>query len=104
MKRKTLVVSFIVVIVLVLVVITKYQPNERVILESKIDSIVSSDALTMMYETSAGSGEYQVSSDTSWPQEGYIFNDELSSCENGSTLSWDDETKSVLMEANVSDK
>ncbi len=104
MKRKTLVVSFIVVIVLVLVVITKYQPNDKVILESNDDLIVTSNALSMMYETSAGSGEYQVSSDTSWPQEGYIFNDELSSCENGSTLSWDDETKSVLMEANVSDK
>ena len=104
MKRKTLVVSFIVVIVLVLVVITKYQPNDKVILESNDDLIVTSNALSMMYETSAGSGEYQVSSDTSWPQEGYVFNERLSSCENGSTITWDDETKSVLMEANVPDK
>lgn len=37
-------------------------------------------------------------------QEGYVFNEQLSACENGSTLSWDDENKRVLVEANVSDK
>lgn len=28
----------------------------------------------MMYETESGSGEYQTSSDTTWPKEGYTFN------------------------------
>ncbi len=58
----------------------------------------------MMYETEENSGEYEVSSDTSWPQEGYVFNERLSSCENGSTLTWDDENKRILMQANTSDK
>ena len=70
--------------------------------ESK--QMVSSNVLTMMYETSTGSGEYEVSSDTSWPQEGYIFNEELSSCENGGKLSWNKETKKVVMQSNSSDK
>lgn len=36
--------------------------------------------------------------------DGYIFNAELSGCENGSTLAWDDENKRVMLQANVSDK
>ena len=58
----------------------------------------------MMYETASNSGEYQVASDTAWPQDGYIFNETLSKCENGSSLTWNEETKSVIMEAIISDK
>ena len=54
---------------------------------------MNTNALTIMYETETGSGEYMVSSDTSWPQDGYIFNETLSRCENGSALTWDDENK-----------
>ena len=39
-----------------------------------------------------------------WPTEGYVFNANLSKCENGGELSWDDENKRVLMSGNVSDK
>ena len=58
----------------------------------------------MMYETDYQSGEYQVSSDTIWPESGYTFNENLSKCENGSVLTWDNENKKVLMQANTSDK
>ena len=69
-----------------------------------VDYIKNESVLTMMYEIEAGSGEYQVSSDTTWPQNGYTFNATLSSCENGSILSWDEENKKVLVQANTSDK
>lgn len=36
---------------------------------------INSNSLTMMYETETGSGEYQVSTDNTWPQNGYIFNE-----------------------------
>lgn len=65
---------------------------------------MNTNALTMMYETEAGSGEYTESSDNTWPLEGYVFNEELSRCENGSKLSWDNTTKRVMVEANVSEK
>ena len=45
---------------------------------------MNTNALTMMYETEVGSGEYIESSDNTWPLEGYVFNEELSRCENGS--------------------
>ena len=60
--------------------------------------------LSMMLETEAGSGNYEMTTRESWPTEGYVFNSELSVCENGGELSWDDENKRVLMSGNVSDK
>ena len=65
---------------------------------------MNTNALTMMYETEAGSGEYTESSDNTWPLEGYGFNEELSRCENGSKLSWDNTTKRVIVEANTVEK
>ena len=65
---------------------------------------MNTNALTMMYETEAGSGEYIESSDNTWPLEGYVFNEELSRCENGSKLSWDNTTKRVIVEANTVEK
>ena len=58
----------------------------------------------MMLETKANSGNYEMTTRDSWPTEGYIFNSELSKCENGGELSWDNEKKVVLMSGNVSDK
>ena len=62
------------------------------------------DTISMMLETEAGSGNYEMTTASSWPTEGYVFNSELSVCEHGSELSWDDENKRVLMSGNVSDK
>ncbi len=47
----------------------------------------NNNMLSMMLETEAGSGKYQVSSSNTWPTVGYIFNSELSKCEQGSKLS-----------------
>lgn len=50
--------------------------EENVILKNDTKThIINSNAITMMYETVSGSGEYQTITDTSWPQEGYIFNE-----------------------------
>ena len=62
------------------------------------------DTISMMLETEAGSGNYEMTTTSSWPTDGYVFNTELSKCENGGELSWDDANKTVLMSGNVSDK
>ena len=62
------------------------------------------DTISMMLETEAGSGNYEMTTASSWPTDGYVFNTELSKCENGGELSWDDTNKSVVMSGNVSDK
>ena len=64
----------------------------------------SKNMLSMMLETEAGSGNYEMTTRSEWPTEGYVFNSELSKCENEGELSWDDENKRVLMSGNVSDK
>ena len=64
----------------------------------------SSSGIAMMLETSAGSGNYEMTTRSEWPTEGYVFNANLSKCENGSELSWDNENKKVLMSGNISDK
>ena len=79
---------------------------------SKKDTVVyennkikpSSSGIAMMLETSAGSGNYEMTTRSEWPTEGYVFNANLSKCENGSELSWDNENKKVLMNGNKSDK
>ena len=101
-----LIVLILLLLVIIFVLLTNNNVNKVVISNesNSKNNIINSNALTMMYETASGSGEYVVSSDISWPQEGYIFNAELSSCENGSKITWDDENKKVLMQANTSDK
>ncbi len=66
--------------------------------------IKNKNMLSMMLETEANSGNYEMTSRSEWPTDGYIFNTELSKCENGSKLSWDDINKRVVMSGNVSDK
>ena len=64
----------------------------------------SSSGISMMLETEAGSGNYEMTTRSEWPTEGYVFNANLSKCENGSELSWNNENKNVLMSGNKSDK
>ena len=60
--------------------------------------------ISMNLEQTAGAGDYKMVTQSEWPTDGYIFNRELSKCENGSTLSWDDTKKTVIMQGNLSDK
>ena len=98
-------VSIILVIFLIIIILLIDNNTKRIVISNEESKqLMNTNALTMMYETEAGSGEYQVTSDTTWPQDGYVFNEQLSACENGSELSWDDENKRVLVEANTSEK
>ena len=78
-------------------------PKEKKIEEVKIEN-KKSNLLSMMLETSAGTGKYQKTLASSWPTEGYVFNEDLSKCEMGSSLSWDSINKKVIMEGNGADK
>ena len=73
--------------------------------EGKIQSPKkNTNMLSMMLETDAGSGNYEMTTRDTWPTSGYKFNSTLSKCENGGELSWDNENKRVLMSGNMSDK
>ena len=106
MKKKLLVLGVIGLVILFIVLL-----RENIILKSKsdvdtdnVEKIKHKDMLSMMLETEAGSGNYELTTRSEWPTDGYKFNSELSKCENGGELSWDDENKIVLMSGNVSDR
>ncbi len=106
-KSNIFLIAIILFLIAIISILLINNNTDKVIISSgnsHKENINTSNALTMMYETEAGSGEYQVSSDTTWPQDGYVFNETLSKCENGGILTWDDENKKVLLQTNTSDK
>lgn len=62
------------------------------------------NALSIMLETGSNTNEYEASTITSWPTEGYEFNKELSKCENGGELSFNEETKRLELITDKPDK
>ena len=98
-KTLILIISFIMIISFFII----YNKKENYIDDNyyvqKNDSLLS-----MNLEQTAGAGDYKTVTQSKWPTEGYVFNSELSRCENGSTLSWDDTNKSVIVSGNISDK
>ena len=106
MKKKMIVITAAIVFLLIAFLIRENMMLKGQINENDVSSIPKKnyDMISMMLETKANSGNYEMTTRDSWPTEGYIFNSELSKCENGGELSWDNEKKVVLMSGNVSDK
>ncbi len=103
--RKVVFIISLILCFLISFIVINFDNNEKTILENSInDQIIKTNALTMMYETDVGSGEYQVSTDNIWLGDEYIFNENLSKCENGGILTWDDNSKKVIMKTNTSDR
>ena len=95
-----IIIQFVIVLTLVLNI-----NNQKKDLDNNSEIVKKSrDTISMMLETDTGSGNYELTTASSWPTEGYIFNTELSKCENGGELSWDDKNKVVFMAGNLSDK
>lgn len=86
------------------VIVLLIDKNENNIYENKEITQSKSGFLTLMLETEAGSGEYQVSTSNSWPGDGYVFNENMSTCENGSKLYWNEELGAVTLSTGISDR
>ena len=105
--KKKYIIFFIVTLVLLVALITSF--NYFKTTNAYIDDSVNNQTkitkgISMNLEQTAGAGDYKTVTRSSWPTEGYKFNAELSRCENGSTLSWDDTKKAVIVSGNLSDK
>lgn len=105
MKKKLFLFFNFVVVLCIGIAIGKFN-NTNDLYEEKSEQKQKKNAnmLSMMLETEAESGNYEMTTRDSWPTSGYKFNSELSKCENGGELSWDNENKRVLMSGNISDK
>ena len=102
MKRKIVYVLSFSTILILLIILFVSKKEETFNVESK--SIKKENIISIMLETDEGSQEYTSSSLSTWPTDGYKFNEERSGCENGSILSWDDTKKVVVMDGDISDK
>jgi len=105
-KKKYIIIIIIVTLINILISLNGILFKEKTdVIEENINTIKKDDRmLSMMLETEAGSGNYEMTTRSEWPTEGYKFNSELSKCENGGELSWDDTNKKVLMSGNTSDR
>ena len=63
----------------------------------------STNTITMLRETGKDTNTYEEITDNTWLDETFEYNSEKSNCTNGSIISWDDEEKQVLVEANRPD-
>ena len=106
MKKKYITFS-IVTLVLLVALITSFnyfKTTNNYFEDNTSNPTKITKGISMNLEQTAGAGDYKTVTQSSWPTEGYKFNAELSRCENGSTLSWDDTKKAVIMQGSVSDK
>lgn len=103
-KKKISIILIFFIAILSTFVFVKNNSNVEITNEVNNKSKKSNDLLTMNLEQTAGAGDYKTVTQSEWPTEGYKFNTELSRCENGSELSWDDVNKKILMSGVSADK
>ena len=104
--------KFIVSVVVALVVLFGtsfyvYKTNDvNETYENNENKEVNNNMLSMMLETSVGSGNYQATTRSDWPKEneGYGFNKNLSKCERGGSVIFDVDNRNVVLKHNGSDK
>ena len=107
MKKKIIVVfSVFIAIILVLVIIVYNNSYKNdVYVENKANNKNQVPGLiSLMLETKAGSGIYNVSPDGIVPAKGYELNTEKSGCENGGTITYNETTKKFILKSNISTK
>lgn len=103
-KRKFIALLSISMLILCAFVIKFISDFNSIFVLKENKKIYMNDSLAMMFETGEGTGEYKMVTQSNWPTEKYTFNANLSRCENGSKLSWDNTKKAVVFSGNVTDK
>lgn len=109
MNKKKIIVILITFLTLsilsnVYLLYSNYSLRNILFQEQSLNSPKKEDLMSLMLETEQGSGMYEASKTGKWPDGEYVFNKELSKCENGGELSWDNDKNQVVMVGNSSDK
>ena len=100
-KKRNLIIfsTFIILVVGVYLLIPKTKEEES---NKTKPNVNTNGFLTLMLEQDDGT--YKKSSASTWPGDGYAFNNELSGCERGGELVYDRETNIVKLISSGSDK
>ncbi len=106
MKKKYIILSIITLVLLITFVTSfNYFKTTNTYVENNSNNQTKiTKGISMNLEQTAGAGDYKQVTQSNWPGDDYAFNAELSKCENGSTLSWDNTKNVVVFSGNVSDK
>ena len=106
MKKKYIILSIIILVLLITFVTSfNYFKTSNTYVENNSNNQTKiTKGISMNLEQTAGAGDYKQVTQSNWPGDDYAFNAELSKCENGSTLSWDNTKNVVVFSGNVSDK
>ncbi len=102
-KKKVLLISgglLTLILIIISIVLITNNKDEKIYATNKRKENLN-NFLTLMLEQSDGT--YQESTSNTWPGDGYIFNKELSSCQNGGELDYDSENNKVILYSNKSD-
>ena len=105
-KKKVLLISIMLLTLIITIstifIVNKNSSNNEIVMkDNNNNNKTINNFLTLMLEQSDGS--YAESTSNTWPGEGYIFNKELSSCQNGGELDYDSENNKVILYSNKSD-
>ncbi len=104
-KHLLFIVLFCIILFALLFILLFNKSNNDIISnDNNIVNNTNNGMFAIMLETEARSGEYQESKSNTWPGEGYIFNENLSVCENGSELTWNEELGAVNLKTNIADR
>jgi hypothetical protein len=106
MKKKYIILSIITLVLLITFVTSfNYFKTTNIYIDDSVNNQTKiTKGISMNLEQTAGAGDYKTVTQSGWPTKGYKFNAELSRCENGSKISWDDTKKAVIVSGNLSDK
>ena len=106
MKKKYIILSIITLVLLITFVTSfnYFKTTNNYVEDSVNNKTKITKGISMNLEQTAGAGDYKTVTQSKWPTEGYKFNSELSRCENGGEISWDDTKKAVIVSGNLSDK
>lgn len=102
-KKKVLLISGVLLTLIIIFstifIVNKNSVNNKIVMQDN-NKPINNSFLTLMLEQEDGT--YQESTSNTWPGEGYIFNKELSSCQNGGELDYDSEINKVILYSNKS--
>lgn len=102
MKNKFIIIIFKFILSLFIVCLFKFKNNVNID-KSEIKTL-KSNMISILLETENGSGIYELSKSSKWPDKGFVFNKEMSYCNNGSQIVYNDENNSVSVKINKTDK
>ena len=104
-KKKVLLISggllTLIIVISTVFIVNKNNSNNEIVMQDNDKNLINNSFLTLMLEQSDGS--YQESTTNTWPSGNYVFNENLSRCENGGELEWDRENGIVNLLSNKSD-